>query len=133
MTQPIIDDSNFPIVNFVMPEQIKDTETEQHIAAWQAILDKQQPYVLIFSGVELPKNSAAFFREYKKWNKRTRSQQEKYCCGAVRVETDEAKRKSLWRKAFRYLTSSAIPYPYRVVATQQEAQSQATSWLKQNE
>lgn len=131
MTKPIIDDSNFPIIHFVMPEQIKDTETEQHIAAWQAILDKQQPYILIFSGAELPKNSAVFLHEYKKWNKQTRGQQEKYCCGAIRVETDEVKRKSLWRKALRYLTSSTIPYPYRVVATQQEAEIQASIWLKQ--
>ena len=129
MTQPAIDTTQWPLVHYVMPERVSAEETESHIQALQAILDQQQPFVLIFSGVELPADSAHFFREYKAWGKRTRPLQQRYCRGAVRVEPDEAKRRSLWRKAMRYLTASTIPYPYRVVASEKEARQQAQQWL----
>lgn len=130
MAEPAIDTSAWPLVHYVMPEHVGQDETPHHIAALQTILDRQQPFVLIFSGVELPSDSAHFFREYKAWGKRTRSQQQRYCRGAVRVEPDEAKRRSFWRKALRYLTASTVPYPYRVVASEQEAQQQARLWLE---
>jgi hypothetical protein len=129
MVESVIDSSRWPLVYYVMPERVSAEDAHHHIAALQAILDRQQPFVLIFSGVELPSDSAQFFRQYKAWGKRTRSAQQRYCLGAVRVEPDAAKRRSLWRKALRYLTSSTIPYPYQVVATEQEAENQAQQWL----
>ncbi|MBF1995900.1 hypothetical protein [Serratia symbiotica] len=129
MNQPAIDTSQWPLVHYVMPERVSAEETSIHIQALQAVLDQRQPFVLIFSGVELPTDSAYFFREYKAWGKRTRDQQQRYCRGAVRVEPDEGKRRSMWRKALRYLTASTIPYPYRVVATELEARQQAQHWL----
>lgn len=127
--ESVIDISRWPLVYYVMPEQVSEEDAHKHIAELQAILDRQQPFVLIFSGVELPQNSAEFFRQYKAWGKRTRTAQQRFCRGAVRVETDAAKRRSFWRKALRYLTQSTIPYPYRVVANEAEAQEQAAQWL----
>ncbi len=127
--QSVIDISQWPLVYYIMPEEVPDEEAEHHIAVLQEVLERQQPFVLIFSGVELPRNSAHFFRLYKEWGKRTREQQRRYCNGAVRVEPDVAKRKSMWRKALRYLTTRSIPYPYTVVSTPEEAEQQARSWL----
>jgi len=132
MSESIIDTQAWPLVHYVMPEQVDDQHAEQHIAALQAVLDRQQPFVLIFSGVELPKNSAGFFRRYKEWGKRTRDAQQRWCRGAVRVEPDAAKRRSFWRNALRYLTSRTIPYPYKVVASHHEAEQQARLWLQDN-
>lgn len=131
MAKPIIDTHQWPLVYYVMPERVSDEETETHIRALQSIIDRQQPYVLIFSGVELPTDSAHFLREYKAWGKRTHAGQQLYCRGAVRVEPDDEKRNAMWRKAQRYITdSSIIPYPYRVVASDLEARQQAEQWLK---
>lgn len=132
MSEKIIDTRAWPLVHYVMPEQVADHEAEHHIAALQAVLDRQQPFVLIFSGVEMPKNSAHFFRLYKAWGKTTREAQQRWCRGAVRVEPDEAKRRSFWRSALRYLTSKAVPYPYKVVASQADAEQQAQRWLQEN-
>ncbi|MFS2225866.1 hypothetical protein [Pantoea sp. B65] len=132
MAEEIIDTSRWPLVHYVMPEQVPDSLAEQHVAALQAILDRQQPFVLIFSGVELPKNSARFFRLYKQWGSRTRAAQQRYCRGAVRVEPDDARRRSFWRQALRYLTTRAIPYPYQLVASHAEAEQQAQRWLQDN-
>jgi hypothetical protein len=132
MSEEIINTRSWPLVHYVMPEQVPDNEVEQHIAALQAVLDRQQLFVLIFSGVELPRNSAHFFRRYKNWGKMTREAQQRWCCGAVRVEPDEVKRRSFWRNALRYLSSKAVPYPYKVVASQVEAEQQAQCWLQNN-
>ncbi|NIF22446.1 hypothetical protein [Candidatus Pantoea multigeneris] len=130
MSKDVIDTSQWPLVHYVMPDQVNAEEATAHIQALQQVLDRREPFVLIFSGVELPQNSAEFFRQYKAWGKATRHAQALYCCGAVRVEPDAAKRQSLWRKALRYLTSRAIPYPYQVVATSEEAEQQAKQWLR---
>ncbi len=130
MSESIIDTHAWPLVHYVMPAQIPDSEAEQHIAALQAVLDRQQPFVLIFSGVEMPKDSAHFFRLYKAWGARTKAAQQRYCRGAVRVEPDEAIRRSFWRKALRYITTRTIPYPYEVVASHDEAERQAQRWLQ---
>lgn len=130
MTKPIIDTRQWPLVYYVMPDRVSVEETEAHIQGLQSIIDRQQPYVLIFSGVELPTDSAHFLREYKAWGKRTYADQQRYCRGAVRVERDEEQRNALWRKALRYVNESTIPYPYRIVGSDEEAREQADEWLK---
>ncbi len=127
--QAIIDATCWPLVYYRMPEEIPDTEAERHMQAMEAVLERRQPFVLIFSGVELPKNSAKFFRLYKAWNRLNYEQQKTWCRGAIRIEPDAAKRHSLWRKALRYLASRRIPYPYKIVASPTEADTQARCWL----
>lgn len=129
MVKPVIDTSQWPLVYYVMPEQVSAAESESHIQALQSVIDRQQPYVLIFSGVELPRDSAHFLREYKAWGKRTFAEQHRYCRGAVRVEPDDETRSALWQKAQRYVSDGSIPYPYRVVASDSEARQQAEQWL----
>lgn len=130
MPETIIDTTDWPRVWYVMPARVSDEEAPAHIAALQAVLDRREPFVLIFSGVELPKDSAAFFRLYRQWGKETRALQQQFCRGAVRVEPDAGKRRSLWRKALQYLTSRSVPYPYQVVADAHAAERQAQRWLQ---
>ncbi len=127
--QNVIDLSHWPLVHYVMPERVEDDVAGEHIAALNVVLTRQQPFVLIFSGVEQPKDSPEFMRLMRAWSIDTRAQQQRWCKGAVRVEPDDAKRGSLWRKALRYVQSRAAPYPYKVVATGQEAQQLAQTWL----
>jgi len=125
----VIDSSHWPLVHYVMPERVEDEVAGEHIAALNAILTRQQPFVLIFSGVEQPKDSPQFMRLMRTWSVNTRAEQQRWCKGAVRVEPDAAKRRSLWRKALRYVQSRAAPYPYQVVASDEEAQRLAHRWL----
>lgn len=124
-----LDTSSWPIVFYEMPEEIPDSEAQNHVDEMQSILAKQQPFVLIFHGVEYPKKSKLFYKTYRQWGKDTKDLQKKFCRGAIRVEPDEKKRKSLFKMALRYLTAQAIPYPYKVVASMDEARGQADQWL----
>lgn len=126
----IVDTSNWPIVTYEMPEQVPDSEAKAHIDAMQAVLDRKEPFVLIFHGTEYPRDSKHFMKTYRKWGLATRDLQKTYCKGAVRIEPDETKRKSLLKQALAYLTSRFMVYPYKVVATMAEAQKEADNWLK---
>lgn len=128
MNQPL-DLSAWPVVSYEMPDQVPDAEAQNHIDAMQAVLAKKEKFVLIFHGVEYPKESKLFYKLYKAWGKETKDQQKEFCLGAVRVEPDEKKRKSLLKMALTFLTSQAVPYPYKVVASFDEAKSQAQRWL----
>lgn len=125
----VIDSSQWPLVHYIMPERVNDEDAAEHIAVLNAILTRCQPFVLIFSGVEQPKDSPRFLQLLREWSIATRQEQQRWCLGAVRVEPDEAKRRSLWRKALRFVQSKAAPYPYKVVASAHEAHQQADAWL----
>jgi hypothetical protein len=131
--QNVIDSSHWPLVHYVMPERVSDEDAPEHVAALNAVLTREQPFVLIFSGVEQPKDSAEFMRLMRKWSVETRAEQQRWCKGAVRVEPDESRRRSLWRKALRYVQSRAAPYPYKVVATHDEALDLAARWLSEGD
>ncbi|WP_437729161.1 hypothetical protein [Sorangium sp. So ce861] len=124
-----IDMSRWPIVHYEMPEHVPDDEAPRHVDVFNGVLERNEPFVLIFSGAEMPSKSMRFLRLYDAWSKRNFAAQKRLCRGAVRVEPDAGKRSSLWRKALLYVTSSRSPYPYRIVATVEEAQSQARAWL----
>lgn len=126
----IVDTSAWPIVTYEMPERVADDQAQAHIDAMQAVLDRKEPFVLVFHGTEYPKDSKLFMSRYRKWGMATRDQQKAYCKGAVRIEPDENKRKSFFKKALTYLTSQAMVYPYKVVASMAEAQQQADNWLE---
>lgn len=125
----IVDTSTWPIVTYEMPEKVPESEAQAHIDAMQAVLDRKEPFVLIFHGTEYPRDSKQFMKSYRQWGMATRDQQKAYCKGAVRIEPDEKKRKSLFKQALTYLTSRAMVYPYKVVATMGEAKKQAEAWL----
>ncbi len=129
MSSAFIDTAAWPLVHYVMPEKVADGDAEAHMKALDAVLNRNEPFVLIFSGAEIPRDSSLFLSLYRQWGKRTLEQQKRFCRGAVRVEPDAAKRKSLWRKALRYVASKRAPYPYVVVATETEAEIQARKWL----
>lgn len=119
----------WPIVYYELPNEIPDDEAQGHIDAMASVLERKERFVLVFHGIEYPANSKRFYSLYREWGKSTREVQKQYCLGAIRVEPDEKKRKSLFKMALRYLTSKATPYPYKVVATFEEAKEQADRWL----
>lgn len=125
----IVDTSAWPVVTYEMPERVADDEAKAHIDAMQAVLDRKEPFVLVFHGTEYPKDSKLFMKSYRKWGLETRDQQKAYCKGAVRIEPDEKKRRSFFKQALTYLTSKTMVYPYKVVASMAEAQQQAEHWL----
>lgn len=124
-----LDVSMWPIAKYRMPDSVPDEQAEEHVAAFEALLTRNERFALVFHGPEMPSNSKLFLKLYSAWFKRTRAQQKKLCAGAIRIEPDEKKRRSFLRKAFTYANSLIIPYPYKIVATNEEADALARQWL----
>lgn len=129
MTHSLIKTDSWPIVYYELPNEIPDDEAQSHIDAMAAVLGRKERFVLVFHGIEYPAKSKQFYRLYREWGKSTRDLQKQYCLGAIRVEPDEKKRKSLFKMALSYLTAKTMPYPYKVVASFDEAKEQADRWL----
>ena len=125
----IISTHDWPIVHYQMPDLVSDADADGVIAQLDAVLARGAKFVLIFSGAELPRDSAHFMKLYAQWSKRTLAEQRKWCLGAVRIEPDERKRNAFWRKALIYVMSSRSPYPYKIVADKDAALAQANHWL----
>lgn len=125
----IIDASSWPVVRWTMPAVIPDEEADDLLAAFDALLARGERFVLIFDGVERPEQSSRFNRLYKGWSKRRRRDLARLVAGAVRVEPDEPKRKALLGKLFNAALAAFIPYPFKVVGSESEAQQTAKEWL----
>ena len=121
--------SGWPLARCQVPERVPDTEVEARIAAFDAILARNERFVLIFHGAEMPKDSPRFMRAYKAWFNATKATQKRLCAGAVRVEPDADRRKSMALEALSLMNKVFLPYPYAVVASDAEAQAQARMWL----
>ncbi|AZO77689.1 MULTISPECIES: hypothetical protein [unclassified Bosea (in: a-proteobacteria)] len=126
----IIDASSWPVVRWTMPPVILDDEADDLLAAFDALLARGERFVLIFDGVERPEQSSRFNRLYKDWSKRRRRDLGRLVAGAVRVEPDEAKRMALLGKLLNVAMAAFIPYPFKVVGSEVEAQRLASDWLR---
>lgn len=107
----ILDTAAWPIVHYTMPNHVPAAEAGRHIAAFDALLARGEPYALIFSGAELPQDSKHFMTLYARWGKQHFAEQKRLCRGAIRVEPDVRKRESFWRKAMLYLSPAAHRIP----------------------
>lgn len=125
----IIDASSWPVVRWTMLAVIPDEEADDLLAAFDGLLVRGERFVLIFDGVERPEQSSRFNRLYKDWSKRRRRDLGRLVAGAVRVEPDETKRKALLGKLLNAALAAFIPYPFKVVGSEAEAQQTAKEWL----
>lgn len=126
----VIDASSWPVVRWTMPAVIPDEETDNLLAAFDALLARDERFVLIFDGAERPEQSSRFNRLYKDWFKRRRKDLGRLVAGAARVEPDEAKRKALLGKLVNAALAALIPYPFKVVGSEAEARWLAREWLQ---
>jgi hypothetical protein len=126
----IIDASAWPVVRWTMPMVIPDEEADDLLAAFDGLLTRGERFVLIFDGVERPEQSSRFNRLYKDWSKRRRKDLGRLVAGAVRVEPEEGKRKALLGKLLNAALAAFIPYPFKVVGSEAEAQRTASEWLR---
>ncbi|KUL95329.1 hypothetical protein DK26_09090 [Bosea sp. WAO] len=126
----IIDASSWPVVRWTMPAAIPDAEADDLLAAFDALLDRGERFVLIFEGVERPAEAGRFNRLYKDWSKRRRKNLARLVAGAVRVEPDDTKRQALLGKLLNVALAAFIPYPLKIVGSEAEAQRTASAWLR---
>lgn len=120
---------HWPLVGLHMPAQVADGRVGDMIEQLESLYARAEPFVLLLEGVELPRQSARFMTTYAQWSRERFGEQQRYCLGALRVETDETLRREYLRKAEAWNASGRAPYPYRVVATRAEAEAQARAWL----
>ncbi len=123
-----IDARHWPLVSLHMPEQVVEEQTSGLIAQLESLYARAEPFVLLMDGVELPQHSGHFMAAYAQWSRDSFAKQQRYCLGAVRIEADEALRREYVRKAEAWNASGRAPYPYRIVATREEAEAQARAW-----
>lgn len=121
--------SGWPVARYRMPAHVPDAETEAHIGELDALLARNERFVLVFHGPAMPEDSPVFMRAYKAWYNATKETQKRLCAGAVRVEPDAGRRQSLAVKALSLMSKMFLPYPYAVVASDAEALDHARIWL----
>lgn len=121
--------SGWPIARYRMPEHVPDGEADARVAEFNALIGRGERFVLVFHGPEMPKNSSRFMKAYRAWFNANKDAQKRLCAGAVRVEPDADRRKSFTVKALSLMNKVFLPYPYKVVASDQDALAQARLWL----
>lgn len=121
--------SGWPVARYRMPERVPDADAEVRVAEFDALLARNERFVLVFHGPEMPKDSPRFMRAYKTWFSATKETQKRLCAGAIRVEPDAERRKSFTMKVLSLMNKVFMPYPYTVVGSDAQAQAQAKAWL----
>ncbi|MCW5263156.1 hypothetical protein D5045_24385 [Verminephrobacter eiseniae] len=120
---------DWPLVGLHMPERVPDEQADTLMAQLEALYARAEPHVLLMDGAQQPRQSARFMAAYIRWSRENFDLQQRYCLGAVRIVEDEALRRETARKANAWNASGQAPYPYRIVATRDEARAQAHAWI----
>lgn len=124
-----IDTQAWPEVRLSMPEQIPDTQAESYMAQIAELYARAQRFVLYMTGADLPHHSPVFMNRYLQWTRDNVSLQQRYCAGAIRIETDDVRREKYQQWAQNLAQSGQSPYGYFVVATEAEAHALAARLL----
>ncbi|WP_029554471.1 hypothetical protein [Verminephrobacter aporrectodeae] len=124
-----IDTRHWPLVSLHMPHRVADEQANGMIEQFESLYARAQPFVLLMDGVEFPRQSGRFMATCAQWSRDRFTEQQRYCLGAIRIEADETLRRAFTRRAQGWNASGRAPYPYRVVATRWETETQARDWL----
>lgn len=126
---PFIDTRDWPVVYLSMPDSVPDEHADASLTELVKLYARAEPFILCMSGAELPQHSPQFLSAYLRWTRDHFALQRRYCLGAIRIEADEPARLKYQRRAADWAKSGQAPYPYHVVATQEEALALAqTLW-----
>ncbi|WKA63918.1 hypothetical protein [Pectobacterium aroidearum] len=126
---PFLDTHAWPIVFLHMPEQVPDEESANYMAQINQLYARKERFVLCMTGADLPHRSPVFMNAYLQWTRDNLSQQQQYCAGAIRIESDDVQRQKYVEWAENWAQSGQAPYAYYVVATSLEAQALAITLL----
>ncbi|MEI7411678.1 hypothetical protein [Pectobacterium aroidearum] len=126
---PFLDTHTWPIVFLHMPEQVPDEESANYMAQINQLYARKERFVLCMTGADLPHRSPVFMNAYLQWTRDNVSQQQQYCAGAIRIESDDVQRQKYVEWAENWAQSGQAPYAYYVVATSLEAQALALTLL----
>ena len=123
-----IDKSAWPIVHIIMPTQVEQGAEVAYIEEMQAILDRGEPYVLLFEGPE-KLDAPAFNSAYMRWFKKVKARQNELCRGIVRIDPEQSGQTSLISAMKNKVVKMSLSYPYEVCATLDQARAKANQWL----
>jgi hypothetical protein len=112
-----------------MPSEVADADAHDHLDQLKALYAREEAFVLVMEGVELPRHSPGFMKAYAEWSMTTLDQQARYCLGAVRIEPDASLRQAYGERAAQAMKAGVQPYPYVIVDSESAAQAQALAWL----
>ncbi|KQU49902.1 hypothetical protein ASG72_17950 [Bosea sp. Leaf344] len=126
----VVDDRAWPLVRLTVPKVIADDEADAVIAALEAVIARGSRFALIFDGPERPEASPRFDRLYREWSRRRRGDLGRLVLGAVRIERDETRRRAMLGTMLDAALAAIMPYPFKVVGSEAEAQQMAEAWLE---
>lgn len=126
----MIDSSSWPVVRWTMPARIPDEDAARVLAEFDVLLQRGEPFVVIFDGAERPEQSPQFLRLYKDWYRQRRKELGRWVAGAVRIEPDETRRKAVLGKLMNAALAAFMPYPFRVAASEEAALPIISRWLR---
>ncbi|ACT12484.1 MULTISPECIES: hypothetical protein [Pectobacterium] len=126
---PFLDTHAWPIVFLHMPEQVPDEKSANYMAQINQLYARKERFVLCMTGADLPHRSPVFMNAYLQWTRDNVIQQQQYCAGAIRIESDDVQRQKYVEWAENWAQSGQAPYAYYVVATSLEAQALALTLL----
>jgi hypothetical protein len=119
---------NWPIVYIKMPVTVKEGAEIEYLQLMQSIIDRDEPYVVIFEGPE-KLDAPAFNSAYMKWYKSVKEKQNRLLKGIARIAPEETKKKSIIAAAKEKVAKMAVPYPYEICTSMAEASELAEGWL----
>lgn len=124
----IQDIENFPVVK-ISYQSSDQISLEENIARFEALLDRQQAFVLLGEGPAPEQQASHEERKFvAAWVKQKRSNLAEFVKALVHIETDEQSRLLMQKFANNYVKFAG--YPMFVVTSQQQAQQIIRSVLK---
>jgi hypothetical protein len=128
MQDILIDTDNWPIVHVKMPQSVAEGAEVGYLQDMQSILDRNEPHVMIYEGPE-KLDAPAFNAAYMKWYKSVKEQQNRLLKGIARIDPENAGNKSLIAAAKEKIAKLAVPYPYEICSSMEDAKTLAQTWL----
>lgn len=124
----IQDTENFPVVK-ISYQSTDAISVEENIARFEALLDREQPFVLVGEGpTPEQQGSHEELKFVAAWVKQKRSDLAEFVKALVHIEADEQSRLIMQKFANNYVKFAG--YPMFVVTSQQQAQQVIRSVLK---
>jgi hypothetical protein len=121
------DMTKFPLVVLETVGDIPPDQLDTHFAEYRRILDRNQPYTLVYDATKIGKVDALLRKRYAEFMKTNERDFERLCLGCSFVITSAVVRGAL--TAVLWLTGS-LPFPHKISSTREEAEAWAREQLR---
>ncbi|MCA9649865.1 MAG: hypothetical protein H6712_00530 [Myxococcales bacterium] len=127
MTSPYrVDSTRFPIVDITTVGDINLDQLQEHFREYRAILDKNQPFAIVYDATKIGSVDALVRKAYAQFMLENEADFRRLCVGCGFVITSALVRGAL--TAVLWVTG-AMPMPHKVFASREDAEGYARTQL----